>query len=204
MDSFILIGGKSSRLGRDKAFVEVAGEALVSRAIRTVEAALPGSRISLSAGSETQFPAHLLFGLSRPIVFDLHPGFGAWSALETALGYARGEWIFVFACDLPNVSSDLIRLLVSRRSDEIDAVVPRQADGRLQPLCAFYRVKTVTSMLAKTFTGSCSPPPLNGIFDELRTRVVEFAELSHLANADALFANVNTPDDLDVAISRGG
>lgn len=59
-------------------------------------------------------------------------------------------------------------------------------------------------MLTKTFTGSSSPPPLNGIFDELRTSVVEFADLAHLADADALFANVDKPDDLDVAISRVG
>src|SRR2546423_5271067 len=101
IDAFILIGGRSSRLGTDKAFVELGGETLAKRALRTIEGALSPQHISFVAASDTQFEDHIPFALERPIVADLKPGFGAWSGVHAALAYATTGWAFVLACDMP-------------------------------------------------------------------------------------------------------
>lgn len=201
IDAFILIGGRSTRLGTDKAFVEFGGETLALRAARVIDEALDPKHVAFVTSDEYQFNAKLVFGLSGPVVADIKPGFGAWSGLDTALGYAQSEWILVLACDLPFISVELLRLLVAVAGDDNDAVVPRQPDGRLQPLCALYRVNTVRTIVDSVLTGRASVPPLNTIFSDLRTRIVGVDEYGSLPNADKFFLNVNTAIDLANAVT---
>jgi molybdenum cofactor guanylyltransferase len=196
IDAFILIGGRSSRFGTDKAFVEFDGEPLAARAAKTVEAALSPKYLTFVAASDTQFRDRIPFALDRPIVADLKPGFGAWSGLQTALAYARTEWAFVLACDLPFVSDELLQLLTALADESCDAVVPRQPDGRLQPLCAFYRSKQVLAAVEAMIDAGHSLPPLASIVDEITTRCVSPKEYEDLAGAGTFFHNINTPDDL--------
>lgn len=196
IETFILIGGKSSRFGSDKAFAEFQGRSLAARAAETVECALPG-KIRFVVGSDGQFAAELILRLGRPMVADLEPGFGAWSGLHTALAYSASEWTFVLACDMPFVSGELIRRLAGMTADHIDAVVPRQTDGRLQPLCAFYRSGTVSKIIEKSCTGRSELPPLRTIFDSVRTRIVELEEYGDLDGSDEFFHNVNRLGDLE-------
>jgi molybdopterin-guanine dinucleotide biosynthesis protein A len=73
-------------------------------------------------------------------------------------------------------------------NDHIDAVVPRQPDGRLQPLCAIYRTETTRRLVEKLVESATDLPPLSNIFEQLRTRVITVV-------GDEL-RNVNTPADL--------
>lgn len=204
IDAFIFIGGRSSRLGTDKAFVELGGETLAARTVRIVETGLGPGQITFSAGDGDQFRSDLVFGLGRPVIADLRPGFGAWSALHAALAMARTKWILAIACDLPLVSADLLRMLVGFTDDSSDAVVPRQADGRLQPLCAFYKVKPALVFTETIFIRQRSLPPITAVFDTLPTRVVEYDEYRHLTNAEELFLNVNTLSQLEAAAAIEG
>ena len=200
IDAFILIGGRSSRLGTDKAFVELGGETLATRAVRTIEAALSPTHLTFVAAGDTQFQDRIPFALARPIVVDLKPGFGAWSGLHTALAYARSEWAFLLACDLPFITAELLGLLADRIGSGRDAIVPRQPDGRSQPLCAFYRVRPVLAAVEAMLDAGRSLPPLASIFDDVKTTFVGPDEYAHLANATKLFLNVNTEADLDAAL----
>jgi len=195
LDAYILIGGRSTRLGRDKALVEVGGQTLAERAAKTIEAALAPMRITFVAGEEDRS------GLKHHVISDLRPGFGAWSAIETALTSAQAEWILVIACDLPFVSVELLRLLADAIDDGIDAVVPEQPDGRLQPLCAFYRVKPVLAAVAARVNAQTSLPPVNAIFDDLNTLVMTQSEYCDLPGSENFFLNVNTAADLAEAIA---
>ncbi|HEY2847480.1 MAG TPA: molybdenum cofactor guanylyltransferase [Pyrinomonadaceae bacterium] len=187
LEAFILIGGRSSRFGRDKAFVEFEGETLAARAGRTVEAAFPGIRITFVAAEDGQF-GEMVDELDHPVIFDTRKGFSAWSGLHSALSNSSAEWTLVFACDLPFVKSELLRLLASDRDSDWDAVVSKEADGRLQPLCSIYRTKTTLALVESRLNADKSLPPLTGLFQQLRTKVVE-------VNDDDL-RNVNTAADL--------
>jgi len=199
IDAFILIGGRSSRFGTDKAFVELDGQTLAMRAANTVKSALSPQRITFVAASDTQFEDRLPFALDHPILADLKPGFGSWSGLHTALAYAQTEWAFVLACDLPFVTPEFLRSLAAHTAKDVDAVVPRQPDGRTQPLCALYRSEQARKAVESIFTGRQSLPKLATLFDNLDSRIVEPDEYAHLTDAQRFFANINTEKDLSAA-----
>jgi molybdopterin-guanine dinucleotide biosynthesis protein A len=201
LDAFILIGGRSSRLGVDKAFVELDGKTLAARSAKTIELALLPSRTNFVVSSEEQFNCDVLSTLGNPVITDQKPGFGAWSGIDAALVNARSEWIFILACDLPFLTAELLQLLACFANGDSEAVVPRQSDGRLQPLCAFYRTQPARSVLETLFSSQRSLPPLNTIFDDLKTRIVEPDEYGHLRNAGNLFLNINTGNDLAKALA---
>jgi molybdopterin-guanine dinucleotide biosynthesis protein A len=117
IEAFILIGGRSSRLGTDKAFVELGGRTLAERAVENIRRGLSPERITMVAGNSTQFAIEAITA-DTPFIFDLVEGRGPIGGLHAALSYARTPWIFVLACDYPFVSSELIGLLAESVDDE--------------------------------------------------------------------------------------
>lgn len=196
IDAFILIGGRSSRLGRAKAFVEVDRETLAVRAARVIKEALAPKHITFVTSSDDQFDPNLLFGLGQPIVSDLKPGFGAWSGLHAALAYARSEWTLVLACDLPFVTAEFVRTLAECMGEEFDAVIPRQTDGRIQPLCAYYRVGTTRQAVDQLLTVPRRVPAVATVTELVRGRIVEPNQFAALDGSEKFFHNVNTEDDV--------
>jgi molybdopterin-guanine dinucleotide biosynthesis protein A len=200
-DTYILIGGRSSRLGTDKARVEIGGKTLLRRSIDAVQGSLPGSRITAVAANESQFATDAIAS-EVPFIFDLHENRGPLGGLHAALAYAKTPWIFILACDYPFVSPELIRLLSERVDDQYGCVVPRQSDGRMQPLCAFYKVSSALPIVEEIIERPRVPPPMHEIVDMLMPRILDCDEYSHLENAARLFVNINTQDDLISARSR--
>ncbi len=197
IDAFILIGGRSSRLGTDKAFVELGGQTLAARAIANIRSGLPSSeRIAMVAGSSNQFATEAITA-DIPFIFDLYEGRGPLGGIHAALGYATTPWIFVLACDYPFIAPELLRLLAENVSDEFHAIVPEQEDGRLQPLCAFYSVAAAQSVVEEILRRPRISPPMHEIVRQLNPRIIEFAEYAHLAGSRDFFVNVNTQEDLE-------
>ncbi len=167
IEAYILIGGRSSRLGRNKAFVDLGGRTLAQRALDTVRGSGIASKITFVAGSETQFAIEALT-LDVPFISDLVEGRGPIGGLHAALGSAQTEWIFLLACDYPFVTSDLLQLLAANISDEFGAVVPEQTDGRLQPLCAFYNVEAARTVIEEIIACTAVPPPMREVVSSLK------------------------------------
>jgi molybdopterin-guanine dinucleotide biosynthesis protein A len=201
VDAYILIGGRSSRFGTDKAFVEFEGETLAGRAARIVEIALAPVRLTFVAASNTQFSPELSNSLDRPLIADVRQGFGAWSGIHAALNDASSEWTFIFACDLPFVSVEFLKLLAGLPAEDHEAVVPRQNDGHLQPLCAYYSTQRALAVVEELLTDEDPLPPVNAMFYKLSTYVVEPQQYGHVAAADKLFLNINSQVDLMAAAS---
>ncbi len=199
IEAFILIGGRSSRFGCDKAFAEVGGHTLAERSLTTVRVSGISSRVTFVAGSETQFAIESIM-LDAPFIFDLYADRGPLGGLHAALSYAQTPWIFVLACDYPGVTAAMIALLAGKIPDPYGAVLPEQADKRPQPLCAFYNVETALPLVETTIQRPRVPPPLRETVAELSPRIVTYSEYSHLPNAAEMFLNVNTPHDLERAI----
>jgi len=198
MEDFILIGGRSSRLGRDKAFVELGGMTLTERAIANVGNGLPNAKITAVAGNSAQFAIEAISS-DVPFIFDLYEARGPLGGLHAAIASAKSPWIFVLACDYPFVSPELISLLSKKISNDHGAVVPEQNDGRLQPLCAFYNVATALPIVEEIVERPRVPPPMHEVVAQMDPRVVKFGEYSHLAGADNCFININTEADLIAA-----
>ena len=196
IDSFILIGGRSTRFGSPKALLKLGGRPLLQRTAGTIKTALPEARITLVTSGPEQF---LGLNTDLPFIFDIHQGRGPLGGLHAALAYAQTDWILVTACDYPFISAEFIRHLKNKAADEYDAVVPVQPDEKLQPLCAFYRTRPCLAIAEEFLTNNRPSPPLRSILDRIRTRLVPFDEIAGLPNAENFFLNLNTPENLELA-----
>jgi molybdopterin-guanine dinucleotide biosynthesis protein A len=102
----VLTGGASTRMGRDKALLEVDGRPLAGTVASTLRAA--GGAPVLAVGGD----AERLAALGIEVLPDLHPGMGPLGGLLTALAGARTEVVVVLACDLPGVDEHSVRSVV--------------------------------------------------------------------------------------------
>jgi molybdopterin-guanine dinucleotide biosynthesis protein A len=133
MDStagFVLTGGRSSRMGRDKALLPIEGSLLVERTAEWVRAA---------AGNVTLIGAPGRYAhLGIPVMPDLVEGAGPISGLHTALKTTRADWNLVVACDMPGLTAAFLNdLLAAAKQLGCDCLAP-QTDSGLHPLCAVY------------------------------------------------------------------
>ena len=182
IEGFILVGGKSSRMGIDKSGLTIAGQTfveLISQELSSVvrKTTLVGTTDNLSA---------------LPHVADLYPEWGALGGVHAALTACSAEAAIVVACDFPFVTSDLFQTLVDS-SENFDAVAPVQADGIPQPLCALYRTSTCLQR-ADELIKSGERRPI-ALLQSLNTRWLQFDEIAALKNASRFFDNINTPED---------
>lgn len=180
---FITAGGRSSRMGTDKAWLELGGRAMIEQVIAAL--APVTSSLAIIANS----PEYARLGL--PVFADKQTGVGPLEAIRTALANSATSRIVLVGCDLPFVTEDLFRLLLSIPGDH-QAVVPIGADGKLEPLCAVYCAEVlsvVTDLIAR------GERKVSLLFDPILTRFVPFEEMLHLKGAELFFENVNTPQD---------
>jgi molybdopterin-guanine dinucleotide biosynthesis protein A len=129
---FVLVGGRSSRMGQDKARLKI-GSRLLVEVIASAVAEVTGSVTLI--GDPASFS-----DLRFECLPDLRPGLGPLGGLETALASDRSELNLVVGCDMPDIqSADLSRLLVVASERGALCTLATDASGRKQPLCAVYR-----------------------------------------------------------------
>jgi molybdopterin-guanine dinucleotide biosynthesis protein A len=181
---FILAGGKSSRMGEDKARMKVEGKPLV---VRAAEVLRPFVHQVTVLGSPERYAD---FGL--PVVADQWQDQGPLAAICTGLLHSSAEWNIFLACDLPLLSSKFVQLLVMRiGASPSDAVVPRTTDG-WQPLCAAYHARCLPVFMRGLEENRRS---IVGLFDQLRVEAITADELASAGLSAHELANINTPED---------
>lgn len=199
IEAFILIGGRSTRLGSDKVFAKIGGRSLGDMVLNAVRRALPKATISLVAGNDEQVRVASGLFAGAEVIGDRVKGAGPIGGLHAALSIAASEYIFVTACDYPFASPELITLLVSKAGGVCDAVVPRQPDGRLQPLLAVYRVGPTLEALTGLLERKVRSPSMRDIVENLDPHIVEPDEYGLLLASRYFFVNVNTVEALNAA-----
>ena len=180
----ILAGGKSSRMGADKAFVKVGGVPIVERVIAGL--AGYGAETIVITNSPDDY-RHL--GLR--LFADVLPDKGALGGLYSALHSASGTHALVVACDMPFVNRPLIDHLIALAPD-FDAVVPRLG-GEAEPFRAVYAKACLAPIRAALDAGKMR---VISFFPDVRARFVDEAEIDRFDPDRLTFFNVNTPDDL--------
>jgi molybdopterin-guanine dinucleotide biosynthesis protein A len=146
----VLTGGASSRMGTDKAFLEVDGETLAGVAHRALVAA--GACEVMAIGGDLE--------RLRPLGFTVHPdstpGEGPLGGILDALSAASSDIVVVLACDQPAIDAPLIRDLVRAMTEDDDAAVP-VVDAVPQPLTAAYRKRALRALDEAFGAGERSP-----------------------------------------------
>ena len=182
-EGFVTAGGLSSRMGTDKAMLEISGRAMIEHIIAAL---LPVTkRVSIIANN----PLYTRLGL--PVFRDSHSGIGPLEAIRTSLANAQTSRVVLVGCDLPFVTSDLFSYLLELKGD-YQAVIPVGRDERLEPLCAVYSVDALAYVADLIDRGERR---VSKLFDLVPTRLVGFDELGHLRGSERFFENVNTPED---------
>ncbi len=175
---FVLAGGRSSRMGRDKALLPYRGATLVESVARTVREA---------AGSACLVGSPELYQrLDFPAVPDAYPGEGPLGGILTALAHSADAWNLIAACDMPGLTVDFLRGLFDRAElAAADVLVPMLPSGHLEPLCAIYHIRAAPA-LERAFAAGVRK--IAEAFESVRTCRLEVPE-------SAMFHNVNTPED---------
>jgi molybdopterin-guanine dinucleotide biosynthesis protein A len=201
-EGFILAGGKSSRMRRDKRFLRLGEKTFVERAVAAL--APIATKISLvvaAASSNRDFEFEKTF--PARVVADVFPNCGALGAIHAALFHAETEWAALLACDLPFASGELFERLakIARGAPRATAaIVPIQPDGRLQPLCALYRAGLCLNAATKLLEeNQKSPPAARRLIEAVAAQCIEFSEIADLPDAERFFINVNTPEEFEIA-----
>lgn len=187
----ILAGGKSRRMGSDKAFVELAGAPMIQWVITAV-AQCSGVAFIISNEPE-KFTS---FGL--PVYPDIIPGMGPLSGLHTAFAVTGADRVMIAPCDSPLVSPGAIKLILDYPDRDAEAVIPF-VDGREQGMLAVYARSGIERYADRIATASI-------MFDEFRlglNRVfIGEEELRKVDPGLRTFLNVNTPVDIETAIGE--
>jgi len=180
---FITAGGQSSRMGRDKAWLELGGRPMIEHVIAGL-APVTSKLAIIANGPDYEKLGYHVFA-------DLHCGIGPLEAIRVALANTLTSRAVLVGCDLPFVTADLFNRLLGIPGNQ-QATVPVDADGKLEPLCAIYRpeaLAVVTDLIAR------GERKVNLLFDRVPTRLVPFDELRDLEGSVLFFENINTPED---------
>jgi molybdenum cofactor guanylyltransferase len=183
----ILAGGKSSRMGTDKAFVSVLGRPLIEHVLAQV-AGLGDETLIVTNRPE----AYADLGVA--LFSDLLPDKGALGGLYTALHSASRAHVLCIACDMPFVSRPLVEHLAGLRA-EADVVVPR-IRGEVEPFRAVYARACLGPVAAALQAGKMR---MISFYPQVRVRYVDEAELTRFDPQLISFFNVNTPQELERA-----
>ena len=188
----VLAGGKSRRLGRDKAVEPIDDRPLIGRVIDVLANVADESVVVVD---EAERGRELPLPPSTQIVTDLYPCGGSLGGIFTGLTAARNEWAVVAACDMPFLNVRLLDHLLSQRSDS-DAVVP-VLDGRPEPTHAAYSKACLPHMERRLKAGDLK---ISGFFDDVRVAFVPQEAVESLDPDRLSFFNINTQQDLDRAL----
>ena len=175
---FILAGGKSSRMGQDKALLPYRGSTLVQHIAGFVAAV---------AGSATVVGRPAIYvGLNLPAIPDLYPHTGPLGGIVTALSSTTAIWNLVVACDLPAIDTSFLARLVETAIDgNALCLIPRTGDGQEHPLCAVYRSEALSILREQLLNGK------RKLREAIRPLAPHWLELKD----EKAVTNVNTRDE---------
>jgi molybdenum cofactor guanylyltransferase len=133
---FVLVGGSSSRMGRDKALLPLKTGLLIQEIAAKVFAA--AGTVAL-VGEPERYQ-----DLGLDCLPDLRPRMGPLGGIEAALKSERGEWNLIVACDMPGLTTEwLWQLLQKAKETDALCLASKEANGIVHPLCAVYRTSSL-------------------------------------------------------------
>ena len=189
----ILAGGKSSRLGRDKAWEDVGGQRIIDRVIGALQSSCDEVLI---IGDRPERQNELSIPKCIQYRSDELKGRGSIGGLYTGLKSSDTLWSLVVACDMPFISRELIQFMLSIISkNRCDAIVP-VINGRYQPTHALYNSTCIPFIEKNISSGNFR---MDSYFDEIYLEEISEDVINSIEGAELSFFNVNTEDDLFTA-----
>lgn len=190
LSGFVLAGGKSTRMGRDKAALELNGRTLLEHALAALREVCQDVAI---------LGHHELYGAVGPVIEDVFPGCGPLGGIHAALTNSKTEFNLIIAVDTPFIAPAFLSYLAERAIASRAVVTTPEIDDYTQPLCTVYSRDFLPIAEQSLKHGNYKIVPL---FPKDRTLVIKETELRQFAFAADMFENLNTPEDLARARRR--
>ncbi len=185
VSAFILAGGRSSRMGSDKALLTFHNQTLLQHAVRIASEALGSTRI---AGSKT------LYGQFGDIVEDIFPGCGPLGGIHAALSSTNTDLNLILSVDMPLMTPRFLKWLAGLAGAAPEMIIVPNVAGGPQPLCAIYRRGMLRAVEQALKNGDYK---IGRLFSQVPTRVITEEEIVAAGFSAIIFQNVNTPDEYD-------
>ncbi len=180
---FVLVGGNSRRMGRDKALLPWPSGPLVEH----IAARLRGVLKDVTLVGDPSRYRHV----PLPCLVDVRPGLGPLAGIETALLGSFAEWNLIVACDMPEIADPHLASLLERAGQSGgNCLVTVDALGAVHPLCAMYR-KTCLPAIQRAL--DAKKLRLMAVIEDLDTEFV---------HSPAPILNVNTPEEWEAIRSK--
>jgi molybdopterin-guanine dinucleotide biosynthesis protein A len=195
--AFILAGGASARMGKDKALLEISGVPLIVRTASIVNPLV--ASVTIIGQPKTYGGLGICAipdcGFGERNVRERSPG--PLAGIATALGATSHQWNLILACDLPYLTKEWVSWLISRASASRGQVIMPQTKGGLEPLAAVYRRECFARVAAALTKGIRK---VTDALEELEIEVVHVSEWRHLDPDGLVLHNMNAPEDYATAV----
>jgi len=203
VNAFVLAGGQSTRMGRDKALIEFRGRPLIEHALAKLRALGFAPNIAANRPDLARY---------APIIPDNYPGSGPLGGIEAALSASNEDLNLFLPIDLPLLPTALLHWMATRSEQTVAiATIPR-LQGRPQPLCAVYHRALLphaqtalaigdAKVMRAVERASAATGSTIDVFD-IETVVPSLSPASAWPEAPPVhrwFQNLNTPGDLEKA-----
>jgi molybdopterin-guanine dinucleotide biosynthesis protein A len=193
--AMILCGGRSSRMGRDKASLPFGAETMLQRVVRRLAEVVPTRRMVVVAAADQRLPT---LPADVTLAHDHRPERGPLEGLAAGLMALAPdvEAAYVSSCDVPLLVPAFVERLFAELGD-CDIAVPRDAEHH-HPLAAVYRPSVLSAVQRLLAADRLSP---RFLFDEVPTRELPVNELRNVDPELRTLRNLNTPDEYHAALS---
>jgi molybdopterin-guanine dinucleotide biosynthesis protein A len=190
----IQAGGRSSRMGQDKALLDFGGQPLIEQVLTQLDSLADETIITTNHPKDYRY-------LGLPLIPDVIPDRGALGGLFTAFNAASHPLVAVVACDMPFANADILifcrDLLLA--DPTIDAVIPSSAHS-LEPLHAVYRKETCLPAVQTAI--QADKWKMIAWHGDVKVRVLSPDETTTYDPEGLAFWNVNTPEEFEAALQR--
>ncbi len=185
VSAVVLAGGKSSRMGVNKAFLELEGRPLIDQVVESLVEVFPEVIVV------TNEPL-LYLHLPAAIVTDIYKDKGSYGGLYTGLFHSSHDYAFVVPCDMPFLNIPFIEHMIDSVGTH-QIVVPKPLDG-LQPLHAVYGKKTLPPMARMLAQNKLK---IIDLYQVVKPLVIPFNVIESFDRTGRMFFNINSPDDFE-------
>ncbi|MCF6358218.1 MAG: molybdenum cofactor guanylyltransferase [Draconibacterium sp.] len=177
----ILAGGKSKRMGTDKAFIKLNSKTLLEHSVELLQ---PFCK-SILIGSNN--PEHKFAGTKT--ITDKIPDCGPIGGVYSCLKESETDWNFVISVDSASVKLQFVKYLIDD-FDDFDAVVPIHSKGK-EPLIALYNKNCLFELRKMIQSGDFK---MHNLLNSINTKWVD--SQNWVEKHPKLFHNINRPEDL--------
>ena len=184
INGFILAGGKSSRMGTDKALLFIEEKKIIEIAAEKLKKVFKKVFIITNNSVDYSF-------LNFKTYTDIYKNKGPLSGIHSALVNSDTENNFIISCDTPLISSELIKIIINTESDK-SVIIPKTKRG-IEPLCGVYSkqcLPSIKNILLSETKNYC----MNHFLEKIDVEYLDM-ENSFTGYTDDLFFNLNTKKD---------